>query len=156
MSWPTRVAGCTRTTFVHHTSITLIATTTQHEANDNEGTLYLAIEATKATVPDSTKHASKAFEVPETTLRRRRDGKLPRGDCVPNSKKLKEMEEAIVARILELYARGIGATRTMVQGMANDLLAAVWHVCCDHCSLEARSSTSFCEPLKLQDQKIVI
>jgi hypothetical protein len=91
----------------------------------NEGTLYLAIEATKATVPDSTKHASKAFEVPETTLRRRRDGKLPRGDCVPNSKKLKETEgEAIVTRILELDARGIGATRAMVEGMANDLLAA--------------------------------
>jgi hypothetical protein len=91
----------------------------------NEGTLYLAIEATKATVSDSTKHASKAFEVPETTLRRRRDGKLPRGDCVPNSKKLKETEEeAIVTRILELDARGIGATRAMVEGMANDLLAA--------------------------------
>ncbi|KAF1923483.1 uncharacterized protein M421DRAFT_9588 [Didymella exigua CBS 183.55] len=35
-----------------------------------------------------------------------------------------EEEEAIVARILELDARGIGATRAMVQEMANDLLAA--------------------------------
>ena len=44
---------------------------------------------------------------------------------MPNSKKLKETEEeAIVARILELDARGIGATRAMVEGMANDLLAA--------------------------------
>ena len=90
----------------------------------NEGILHLAIQATKATVPDSTKHASKAFNVPETTLRRRRAGKSARRDCQPNSKKLRKTEEeAIVARILELDARGIGATRTIVQEMANDLLA---------------------------------
>ena len=84
----------------------------------NEGTLYLAIKATQDTVPDSTKHASKAFDVPRTTLRRRRNTE-------PNSKRLKKSEEgAIVARILELEARGIGATRVMVQEMANDLLAA--------------------------------
>jgi hypothetical protein len=40
-------------------------------------------------------------------------------------KKLDKLEEeAIVTRILELDARGIGATRAMVQEMANDLLAA--------------------------------
>ena len=91
----------------------------------NEGTLYLAIKATEATVPDSTKHACRAFDVPETTLRERRAGKLARRDCEPNLKKLKKTEEeAIVARILELDERGIGATRTMVEEMANDLLAA--------------------------------
>lgn len=52
---------------------------------------------------DSTKHASEAFEVPETTLRRRRDGKFAQGDSVPNSKKLKETkEEAMIACITEL------------------------------------------------------
>ena len=91
----------------------------------NEGTLYLAIKATQATLPDTTKHASKAFDVPRTTLRRRRDGTLSRHDCEANSKNLSRLEEeAIVARILELDARGIGATRTMVAEMANDLLAA--------------------------------
>jgi hypothetical protein len=91
----------------------------------NEGTLYLAIQATKATVPDITRHASRAFNVPRTTLQRRRDGKPPRCDTEPNSKKLKKTEEeAIVRRILELDDRGIGATRTMVEEMANDLLAA--------------------------------
>ena len=90
----------------------------------NEGTLYLATQATKATVPDSTKHACKAFSVPETTLRERRNGRPARRDCQPNLKKLKKTEEeAIVARILDLDARGIGATRTMVEEMANDLLA---------------------------------
>ena len=71
----------------------------------NESTLYLDIAATKAAVPDSTKHASKAFEAPGIALRRRRDGKLARGDCVPDSKRLKKTEEeAIVTRILELDA----------------------------------------------------
>lgn len=91
----------------------------------NEGTLSLAIQATQAEVPDSTKHASRAFDVPRTTLRRRRDGTLSRRDTEPNSKKLDKLEEhAIVRRILELDAQGVGATRTMVQEMANDLRAA--------------------------------
>jgi hypothetical protein len=90
----------------------------------NEGTLLLAIQATQANAPDSTKHASRAFNVPETTLRRRRAGKPPRRDCKPNSKKLDKLEEeALVQRILDLDQRGIGATRAMVQDMANDLLA---------------------------------
>ena len=90
-----------------------------------EGKLYLAIKATQSTLPDSTRHASKAFDVSRTTLRRRRNGTLARRDCEPNSKNLSKLEEeAIVARILELDARGIGATRTMVQEMANNLLAA--------------------------------
>jgi hypothetical protein len=90
----------------------------------NEGTLLLAIQATQATVPDSIKHASRAFEVPQTTLRRRRGGKLSRRDTKPNSKKLDMFEEdAIVRRIHELDTRGIGATRAMVQDMANNLCA---------------------------------
>ena len=76
-------------------------------------------------MPDSTNYASKAFVVPQTTLRRRRAGKLARRDCEANLKKLTKVEEeAIVDRILELNAQGKGATRTMVQDMANDLLAA--------------------------------
>jgi hypothetical protein len=90
----------------------------------NEGTLYLAIQATNGAVTDSIKHASRAFNVPESTLRDRRAGKRARRDCEANSKKLRKTEEeAIVARILELDERGIGATRTMVEEMANDLLA---------------------------------
>jgi hypothetical protein len=90
----------------------------------NEGAVHLAINAINCTLPDSTKHASKAFNIPQTTLRRR-DGMLSRRECEPNSKNLSKLEEAaIVARILELDARGIGATRTMVEEMANDLRAA--------------------------------
>ena len=91
----------------------------------NEGTLYLAIKATEATVPDSTKHACRAFNVPETTLREQRARKLAQRNCKPNLKKLKKTEEeAIVACILKLDKRGIGATRTIVEEIANNLLAA--------------------------------
>ena len=90
----------------------------------NEGTLYLAIQATQATVPDSTKHASKVFDVPETTLRRRGSGRPSRRETEPKSKNLTKLEEAIVARILELDARGIGASRAMVRDMTNDLRSA--------------------------------
>jgi hypothetical protein len=51
-------------------------------------------------------------------------GALLRRDREPNSKKLTKLEEeALVQRILDLDQRGIGATRAMVQDMANDLLA---------------------------------
>jgi len=91
----------------------------------NEGALYLAIQATQSTSPDTVNYASKAFGVPRSTLRDRRAGKLARRDCEANSKKLTKVEEeAIVDRILELDAQGKGPTRTMVQDMANDLLAA--------------------------------
>ena len=91
----------------------------------NEGALYLAIQATQSTSPNTVNYASKAFGVPRSTLRDRRAGKLARRDCEANSKKLTKVEEeAIVDRILELDAQGKGPTRTMVQDMANDLLAA--------------------------------
>ena len=91
----------------------------------NEGTLLLAIQAANEESLDSKRQICRSFTVPRRTLDRRRDGTLSRHDCEPNSKKLSKLEEeAIVARILELDTRGIGATRTMVEEMANDLLAA--------------------------------
>jgi hypothetical protein len=76
-------------------------------------------------LPDSTRHASKAFDVPRTTLRERRNGTLAQRNYKPNLKNLSKLEEeAIVARILELDAQGIGATRNIVAGIANNLLAA--------------------------------
>ena len=91
----------------------------------NKGTLYLAIQATQSTSPDSVNHASKAFGIPRSTLRDRRAGKLARRDCEANSKKLTKVEEeAIVNCILKLNAQGKGLTRTIVQDIANNLLAA--------------------------------
>jgi hypothetical protein len=109
----------------HPQTITAIPPQRKQQSTYNEGILYLAIEATQATLPDSTKHASRAFSVPETTLRERRAGRRAQRDCKANLKKLKKTEEeAIVARILELDKRVIGAIRTVVEEMANDLRAA--------------------------------
>ena len=91
----------------------------------NEGTLLLAIQAANKESPDRKRQICRSFTVPQRTLDRRRDGTLSRHDCEPNLKKLSKLEEeAIVARILKLDTQGIGATRTIVEEMANDLLAA--------------------------------
>jgi hypothetical protein len=58
-------------------------------------------------------------------MRERRNRTLAQRNCEPNLKNLSKLEEkAIVARILELDAQGIGATRTIVAELANNLLAA--------------------------------
>ena len=89
-----------------------------------ESTLQLAIQATIEDRDNSERRVIAAFSVP-STLRDRRAGALPRRDSEPNSKKMHKLEEeALVRRILDLDQRGIGATRAMVQDMANDLLAA--------------------------------
>lgn len=74
---------------------------------------------------DSIKYANKASGVPRTTLRRRLAGQRSRDETEPNSKRLTALDEkVIVSRILKLDAKGISATRTMVEKMANDLLTA--------------------------------
>jgi hypothetical protein len=91
----------------------------------DEGQVFLAIQATQSTTPDSVRHASVAFDVPRTTLRRRRAGIPSRRNTEANSKSLSKSEEdAIIQRILELDIRGIGATRLMVREMADQLRAA--------------------------------
>ena len=98
----------------------------QHNAqlSYTEGTIQLAVQATIEDRDESERRVIAAFGVPRTTVQRRRDGALPRRDWEPKSKKLDKLEEeALVQRILELDQRGIGATRSMVQDMANDLLA---------------------------------
>ena len=89
-----------------------------------ESTLQLAIQATIEDRDKSERRVIAAFSVPRTTVRRRRQVALSRRDCEPNSKKLTKLEEeALVQHILSLGQREIGATRDIVQDMANDLLA---------------------------------
>jgi hypothetical protein len=99
----------------------------QHKAQPayNEGTLLLAVQAANKESSDRKRQISRPFTSPRRTLDRRRGGTLSRHACDPNSKKLSKLEEeAIVARITELETQGIGATRTMVAEMADDMLAA--------------------------------
>jgi hypothetical protein len=66
----------------------------------------------------------RSFAVPRRTLDRQRDVSFSRRTTKPSSEKLERLEEeAIVACILELEVRGIGAPRAMVGDMANDLRA---------------------------------
>jgi hypothetical protein len=89
-----------------------------------KSTLQLAIQATIEDRDESKRRVVTAFSVPRTTVRRRRQGALSRRDREPNSKKLTKVEEeALVQRILNLNQQGIGATRAIVQDMANNLLA---------------------------------
>jgi hypothetical protein len=69
----------------------------------NKGTLLLAIQATQANALDSTKYASRAFNVSKTILRQQCARKPLQRNCKPNSKKLDKLEEeALVQRILNL------------------------------------------------------
>ena len=76
-------------------------------------------------MPNSIKHAYRAFNIPKTTLREQHTRKLAQHNYKPNLKKLKKIEEeVIVARILKLDKQGIGIIRTIVEEIANNLLAA--------------------------------
>jgi hypothetical protein len=89
-----------------------------------KSTLQLAIQATIEDCDKSKRRVVTAFSVPRTTVRRRCQGALSQRNREPNSKKLTKLEEeALVQRILDLDQRGIGATRAMVQDIANDLLS---------------------------------
>jgi predicted XRE-type DNA-binding protein len=89
-----------------------------------KSTLQLAIQATIKDYNKSQRRVVAAFSVPRSTLQDQCTGALSRRDREPNSKKLTKLEEeALVQRILNLNQRGIGATRAIVQDIANNLLA---------------------------------
>ena len=91
----------------------------------SEGNIHLAISAINRSQIQSIRDAAQTFEVPRTTLRRRRAGKPARADCQPNSRKLTQREEeVIVSHILSLDLRGSAPTYAAVRDMADKLLAA--------------------------------
>ena len=67
--------------------------------------------------------AEKVYKVPQTTIRRRRDGTRPRRDCEPNSKRLTKLEEeVIIQRILNKSLRSVPPLKAHVRDIANRLL----------------------------------
>lgn len=89
-----------------------------------EADILLAISAIKSKQIGSTTKAAAVFNVPETSLRRRRDGIPSRRDCQANSKKLTALEEEVIIQyILKLDSRGFSPTLSAVRDMANKLLA---------------------------------
>ena len=88
-----------------------------------EGDIILAVSDIKLNQNLSVKRAATIYNVPRTTVRRRRTGQRSRRECEPNSKRLTKLEEeAIVQRILEESLRGIPPLKANVRDMADRLL----------------------------------
>ena len=89
-----------------------------------EADLLLALSALDRGQFSGATRAAATFNVPETTLRRRRDGVNARGDCEPNRKKLTKLEEEmVVGHVLDIASRGFPASLKYVRYMANKLLS---------------------------------
>ncbi len=88
-----------------------------------EGDVQLALSDIQTKQVESIRRAELLYKVPQTTIRRRRDGKHSRRDCEPNSKRLTKLEEeAIIQRVFDESLRGLPPSKTNVQNMADKLL----------------------------------
>jgi hypothetical protein len=97
----------------------------QPQHTSNEANIYLAISALTTNQIQTERRAAGTFRVSRATLHRRRAGTLPRRDCQPNSKKLTQVEEEVIASyIINLDLPGFAPTYAAVRDMANRLLAA--------------------------------
>jgi hypothetical protein len=89
----------------------------------SEGDIVLAISDIILKQIQSTKRAAAIYNVPRTTVRRRRAGQRSQRDCEPNSKRLTELEEeVIIQRILDESLRGVPPSKANVRDMADRLL----------------------------------
>jgi len=90
-----------------------------------EASVQLAIQALDRKQFKSEKRAAAAYNVPRSTLQRRRAGTQSRRDSQPNSKNLTLLEEEVLVRhVLDRDLRGWGLTKKSVEEMANSLLTA--------------------------------
>jgi len=88
-----------------------------------EARVILALEALQNDKELRLEAIARLYNVPASTLRRRRAGKPARRDTPPNSRRLTDSEErAIVQYILELVARSFPPRLRGVEDMANHLL----------------------------------
>ena len=88
-----------------------------------EGRLLLATQASHKDPNLSTRSIADLYNVPRTTLRRRRNGIMSRRDSAPKSRNLTELEEqTIVQYVLDLDSRSFPPRLRDVEDMANRLL----------------------------------
>jgi hypothetical protein len=88
-----------------------------------EGQIVLAVNAINRAQIQSERLAAKTYDVPRSTLQRRRAGTLSRRDCEPNSRKLTKLEESVIIdHIIDLDLRGFSPKLSAVADMANHLL----------------------------------
>src|SRR5450432_95818 len=91
----------------------------------NEARIILAIEAIRTSKKLSRRKAAKIYNIPETTLRDRMNGRTTLSERRPAVQKLTEMEEeTIVQYIFDQDSRGFSPWLTDVEDMANYLLDA--------------------------------
>lgn len=90
----------------------------------NECQIILAIQALQCNEKLSRRKAAAIYNVSETTLRARINGRTLKRDCRPNSQKLKETEEEVIVQyILDLDRRGFPSRLADMEEMVNLLLA---------------------------------
>ena len=88
-----------------------------------EADIQLVVSELSRNQIQSIRRAEKVYNVPQTTIRRRRDGGHSRRDCEPNCKRLTKLEEeAITRRVIVEAERGLPCGRDDVRDMANRLL----------------------------------
>lgn len=94
------------------------------ESASKESRLLLAIQCIKKRDGLSIREAARIYNVSQTTLRARMNGRSARQDLQPNSTKLTKLEEeAMVQHVLDLDLRGFSPRLTDVEDIANLLLA---------------------------------
>ena len=87
-----------------------------------EARIILAIEAIRISKKLSRRKAAKIYEVPETTLRDRMNGRTTLPERRPAAQNLTELEETIIVTyILDRDSRGFPPRQADVEDMANYL-----------------------------------
>lgn len=89
-----------------------------------ESRIILAIEAIRSSKNLSRRRASIIYDVPESTLRDRMNGRPSQRESTPKSRKLTNLEESVIIQyILDLDSKGFPPRLSGVEDMANRLLA---------------------------------
>ncbi|TVY62381.1 hypothetical protein Focb16_v004163 [Fusarium oxysporum f. sp. cubense] len=92
--------------------------------SNKESQIVLALQAYQADPKLSLRRAVKIYDVSFDALNRRHHGIPARSDCIPNSRKLDDLEEQVMVQyILDLDSRGFPPRHRDVEEMANRLLA---------------------------------
>jgi hypothetical protein len=69
---------------------------TQAKSSNKDGRMLLAIDALKQGRIQSIREAAECYNVSRTTLSYQLNGRTPRSDCIPNSRKLTPCEEEAI------------------------------------------------------------
>jgi hypothetical protein len=104
------------------TSIRVFATTTM-PVHDQEARIIIAIEAIRTSKRLSRRKAAIIYNVPESTLRARINGRYSRADYRPKAYNLTKLEEEEIVRyILDSDTRGFAPRLASIEDIVNYIL----------------------------------